>query len=104
MGVPPWDQYRHWRILAVPSFKVWARKPHSMAKNSTHISELDRIMKEGYEMERYRIAVVPGDGIGVDTINEAEETLKTVCAVHGGIGLSFERYPWVADIICNTGR
>lgn len=45
-------------------------------------------------MERYRIAVVPGDGIGVDTINEAEETLKTVCAVHGGVGLSFERYPW----------
>lgn len=45
-------------------------------------------------MEHYRIAVIPGDGIGVDTTDQAVETLQIVCQVHGGIGLAFDRYPW----------
>ncbi len=45
-------------------------------------------------MKQYRIAVVPGDGIGVDTIHEAVEMLKVVCERHGGISLAFEHYPW----------
>ncbi|MBN1401729.1 MAG: tartrate dehydrogenase [Anaerolineae bacterium] len=45
-------------------------------------------------MKQYRIAAIPGDGIGVDTVQEAIETLQTVCEVHGGLGLMFDRYPW----------
>ena len=45
-------------------------------------------------MPTYRIAVVPGDGIGVDTIDQAVLTLETVCEVHGGLDLAFDRYPW----------
>lgn len=45
-------------------------------------------------MKSYRIATIPGDGIGVDTIAEAVATLKTACEVHGGIALKFEFYDW----------
>jgi tartrate dehydrogenase/decarboxylase/D-malate dehydrogenase len=45
-------------------------------------------------MPTYRIAVVPGDGIGIDTIDQAVQTLETVCEVHGGLDLAFDRYPW----------
>ena len=36
-------------------------------------------------MDQLRIATIPGDGIGVDTINEAVDTLHTVAEVHGGL-------------------
>ncbi len=45
-------------------------------------------------MKRYRIAVIPGDGIGVDTIEEALGALDAICEVHGGLGLDYVRYPW----------
>jgi len=45
-------------------------------------------------VKAYRIAVVPGDGIGVDTVREAVETLRAVAEAHGGIRLTFEGYPW----------
>ena len=45
-------------------------------------------------MNSYRIATIPGDGIGVDTVEEAVQALRTVCEVHGGIELNFEYYPW----------
>ena len=55
-------------------------------------------------MRAYRIAVVPGDGIGVDTVNQAVETLRTVCDVHGGLKLSFDRYPWGCDHYLRHGE
>ena len=45
-------------------------------------------------MKAYRIAVIPGDGIGVDTIDEAQATLDVVTRAHGGIRLEFDRFPW----------
>ncbi len=45
-------------------------------------------------MNRYRVAVIAGDGIGVDTIDEALGTLGAVCEVHGGLELAYDRYPW----------
>jgi tartrate dehydrogenase/decarboxylase/D-malate dehydrogenase len=45
-------------------------------------------------MQSYRIATVPGDGIGVDTVEEAVATLERAAQVHGGLRLDFQRYPW----------
>jgi tartrate dehydrogenase/decarboxylase/D-malate dehydrogenase len=45
-------------------------------------------------MKAYRIAVIPGDGIGVDTIDEALATLDVLCQMHDGIALTFDRFPW----------
>ena len=55
-------------------------------------------------MTSYRIAVVPGDGIGVDTVNQAVETLRTLCQIHGGLELSFDRYPWGCDYYLRHGE
>ncbi|MHB0857445.1 MAG: tartrate dehydrogenase [Anaerolineae bacterium] len=45
-------------------------------------------------MPNYRIATVPGDGIGVDTLAEAVVALKVLGRVHGGLGFAFDEYPW----------
>ena len=55
-------------------------------------------------MINYRIAVIPGDGIGVDTINEAVAALEAVCEVHGGISMSFEHYPWSCEYYLEHGE
>ncbi|NLD71486.1 MAG: tartrate dehydrogenase [Chloroflexi bacterium] len=55
-------------------------------------------------MRTYRIAVVPGDGIGIDTVDQAVQTLETVCEVHGGLGFTFDRYPWGCRHYLETGE
>ncbi|MBC7234474.1 MAG: tartrate dehydrogenase [Chloroflexi bacterium] len=55
-------------------------------------------------MNTYRIAVIPGDGIGVDTIDEAQQALQTICQVHGGLSMTFERYPWGCQYYLREGR
>lgn len=54
----------------------------------------ESISRRRNNMERYRIAVIPGDGIGIDTIREAVATLETLCQVHGGLELVYDHYPW----------
>jgi len=55
-------------------------------------------------MPAYRIATIPGDGIGVDTIAEAVSTLKTVCDVHGGLQFAFDDYPWGCTYYLEHGK
>ncbi len=55
-------------------------------------------------MKSYRIAVIPGDGIGVETIAEAVQTLRVACEVHGGIKLTFDHYPWGCTYYLQHGR
>ena len=55
-------------------------------------------------MRNYRIAVVAGDGIGVDTVEQAIETLELVCELHGGLGLAFDRYPWGCEYYLRHGE
>jgi 3-isopropylmalate dehydrogenase len=50
-----------------------------------------------------RIAVIPGDGIGVEVTREAVETLQTA-AGRGGRGLAFEEFPYGADHFLRTGE
>lgn len=55
-------------------------------------------------MHTYSIAVVPGDGIGIDTIDEAVATLRVACEVHGGLRLTFEHFDWGCGYYLRTGR
>jgi len=55
-------------------------------------------------MDRYRIAVLPGDGIGIETIAEATSCLEIVCQVHGGLDLVFDHYPWGCKYYLEHGR
>jgi len=55
-------------------------------------------------MHEHSIAVIPGDGIGVDTIAQAVQTLQTICEVHGGLSLSFEHYEWGCQYYLKNGE
>jgi len=50
-----------------------------------------------------RIAVVPGDGIGVDVTREAVKVLEEVCRRHL-IALEMTSFPWSADHYLQTGE
>jgi 3-isopropylmalate dehydrogenase len=51
----------------------------------------------------YRIAVVPGDGIGPEVTTEAFKVLKHL-AGNGGPGLDLKEYPFSADHYLSTGE
>ena len=50
---------------------------------------------------RYRIAVLPGDGIGPEVTSEAVETLNLVAEIRG-FGLEWTRYPFGAEHYLRT--
>jgi tartrate dehydrogenase/decarboxylase/D-malate dehydrogenase len=52
---------------------------------------------------RYRIAIVPGDGIGQEVTPAALAVLQAVCG-HAGITLDTVSYPWGCDYYRETGR
>ena len=54
-------------------------------------------------MRRYRIAVIPGDGIGKEVIPAGVEVLKAVAQREGGIEWSFDRFDWGSDTYRKTG-
>jgi tartrate dehydrogenase/decarboxylase / D-malate dehydrogenase len=55
-------------------------------------------------MTSYRIAVIRGDGIGVDTIDEAVQALEAVCQAHGGLSMTFDPYPWGCQYYLREGK
>ena len=54
-------------------------------------------------MRRYRIAVIPGDGIGKEVIPAGLEVLKAVAEREGGIEWSFDQFDWGSDYYRATG-
>jgi len=55
-------------------------------------------------VDKYRVAAIPGDGIGVDTVTEAIKTLQVACEVHGGLMIDFDHYAWGCQYYLQTGR
>ena len=53
-------------------------------------------------MKRYRIALVPGDGIGIEVVGEAERLLVALAA-HSGFALEFGRYDWSSERYRRSG-
>lgn len=45
-------------------------------------------------MTTYRIAVIPGDGVGPEVIPVAWEVLRAAAEVHGGFRLEAVHYDW----------
>jgi len=54
-------------------------------------------------MARHRIAVIPGDGIGRETVPEGVRVLEAVGAKHG-IGFEWQEYPWSCDWYKQHGK
>jgi tartrate dehydrogenase/decarboxylase/D-malate dehydrogenase len=55
-------------------------------------------------LAKHRIAVVPGDGIGVEVTEEALKVLGAVEKVQPGLSLQFTRYEWGTDYYIKHGR
>lgn len=52
-------------------------------------------------MKNYRIALIPGDGIGKEVVPEAVKVLE---AAANGYGLAFETFDWGCEYYLRTGR
>lgn len=55
-------------------------------------------------MGTYRIAVIPGDGIGREVIAAGCHVLKELCAGQSELNLEFKNFPWGTDYYLETGR
>lgn len=55
-------------------------------------------------MKHYSIALIPGDGIGPEVINEAVKVLKKAEEIHGGINFTCESFDWGCDYYLQHGR
>ena len=48
-------------------------------------------------MKRYRIATIPGDGIGKEVVPAGQQILETLAAVDASVGFEFENFDWGGD-------
>ncbi|WP_375457316.1 isocitrate/isopropylmalate family dehydrogenase, partial [uncultured Methylobacterium sp.] len=48
-------------------------------------------------MKTYRIAAIPGDGIGIEVIAAGIEVLDALAAREGGFGFAFDHFDWGSD-------
>ena len=54
-------------------------------------------------MKKFRIAVIPGDGIGKEVVPEGIRVLETVAGKHG-IQFTWDEFPWSCETYLTTGR
>lgn len=55
-------------------------------------------------MNTYRIAVIPGDGIGPEVITEGVKALEAVAALDGTFCFEFTHFPWGCEYYLKHGR
>ncbi|WP_043933246.1 tartrate dehydrogenase [Bacillus sp. EB01] len=55
-------------------------------------------------MEKYSIALLPGDGIGVDVVREGKKVLDTVSSLHGGLSFSYKEFDWSCEYYARHGK
>lgn len=45
-------------------------------------------------MQKISVAVIPGDGIGIEVVREAQTVLDALCEMDGGLKLEYTQFPW----------
>jgi len=55
-------------------------------------------------VEEYRIALIPGDGIGPEVVAEGVKVLNRAAALDGGFRFVFDEYPWGCQYYLKHGR
>jgi tartrate dehydrogenase/decarboxylase / D-malate dehydrogenase len=55
-------------------------------------------------MVQYSIALLPGDGIGVDVVREGKKVIDTISEVHGGFSLSYTEFDWSCEYYARYGK
>lgn len=56
------------------------------------------------DLQHFSIALIPGDGIGPEVMNEAIKVLKKAEEIHGAITFSCESFNWGCEFYLKTGR
>ena len=55
-------------------------------------------------MAEYKVAVIPGDGVGLEVIDEGRKALEAVAAVIGDLSFQFTEFPWGSEYYRETGN
>ena len=55
-------------------------------------------------MKKYKIAVIPGDGIGTEVVNEGIKVLKTIASIDGTFSFDFDYFPWGCEYYLKEGK
>jgi tartrate dehydrogenase/decarboxylase / D-malate dehydrogenase len=55
-------------------------------------------------LKTYQVAVIAGDGIGPEVINEGIKVLKTVAEIAGDIQFEFTHFPWGCEYYLKHGK
>ncbi len=55
-------------------------------------------------MKTYNIAVIPGDGIGMEVMPEGIKAMQAAQEAVGGFKMCFEEFPWGTEYYIKTGR
>ena len=55
-------------------------------------------------MAEYKVAVIPGDGVGLEVIDEGRKALEAVASVTGGLSFQFTEFPWGSEFYGETGK
>jgi hypothetical protein len=56
------------------------------------------------QMREYKIAAIPGDGIGIEVIAAGLKVLEVLAAREGGFRLAVEHFPWGSDYYLAHGH
>ncbi len=55
-------------------------------------------------MAEYKVAVIPGDGVGLEVIEEGRKALEAVAGVTAGLSFQFTEFPWGSEFYRETGK
>ncbi|MFD1409163.1 tartrate dehydrogenase [Kroppenstedtia eburnea] len=55
-------------------------------------------------MRQYSIALIPGDGIGVDVIREGKKVLDTIADIDGSLAFSYREFDWSCEYYLRHGK
>ena len=55
-------------------------------------------------MKRYKIAVIPGDGVGIEVMREGLRLLDRIAELDGGFACDYTHYEWGCEYYTKTGR
>lgn len=54
-------------------------------------------------MKTFRLAVIPGDGIGIEVMTEGLRVLNHLAEMHGGLAFTCQHYDWSCERYSKTG-
>ena len=55
-------------------------------------------------MKEYKIAVIPGDGIGIEVMDEGLKVLNKASEILGDVKFSFDHFEWGCEYYLKTGK